>query len=262
VSLRYGILNLIVFVIIILLASKTYKAWIDPIEVTPEKAVIRKTLEKIKSPPIAGDKKESPNLSPHMIISEKNIFSPDRREFSTETKPEVKKPIVRPQIALYGVTLADDYQSACIGNSGSPAKKGEREAMTVKIGDNIGEYKLVKILPDRIALETMEDAFEVLLYDPAKPKKRIYAKAESKPAAITSTVPASSATSASPQIIPAQEPPKTAGSVRERTTKTPLPRPAPPTPSPSPRSRRTVPYSQGTSTPIGQPGSSTGSQTP
>jgi hypothetical protein len=134
--------------------------------------------------------------------------------------------------------------------------------MTVKIGDRIGEYKLAKILPDRIALEAMEDTFEVLLYDLAKPKKRIYAKTESKPAAITSTIPASSATSASPQIIPAQEPPKTVGSVRGRTTKTPLPRPAPPAPSPSPRSRRTVPNAPGTSIPAGQPGSSTGFQTP
>jgi len=253
VSLRYGILNLMVFVAIILIASKTYKAWTDPIEVTPEKEGIRKTLKKIKNHPIAGDKKESSNLSHHVIISEKNIFSPERKEFPTQTKPEVKKPVVRPQIALYGVTLADDYQSACIGNSGSPAQKGEKEAITIKIGDRIGEYKLTKILPDRIALEAMEDTFEVLLYDPAKPKKRIYAKTESKPVAITSTIPASSATSASPQIIPAQESSKTAGHVRERTTKTPLPRPAPPTPSPSPRSRRTSPYAPGTSGPIGPP---------
>jgi len=253
VSLRYSILNLMVFVVVILLASRTYKAWINPIEVTPEKEGMRKTLEKVKSPPIVGDKKESSNLYPHVIISEKNIFNPERKEFPTQTKAEVKKPVVRPQIALYGITLADDYQSACIGNSGTPVKKGEREAMTLKIGDNIGEYKLAKILPDRIALEAMEDTFEVLLYDPAKPKKRIYAKSESKPAAITTTIPASSAASASPQIIPAQESPKAAGSVRERTTKTPLPRPAPPTPSPSPRSRRTAPYAPGTSAPTGQP---------
>jgi len=258
VSLRYGILNLLVFVVIILLASRTYKAWTDPIEVTPQREAVRKTLEKTKSPPIAEDKKESSNLTPHMIISEKNIFSPDRRDFPIQTKPEVKKPVVRPQISLYGVTLADDYQSACIGNSGSPAKKGERETTTVKLGDRIGEYKLAKILPDRIALEAMEDTFEVFLYDPAKPKKRIYAKAESKPATITSTIPPSSATSALPQIIPVQEPPKTAGSVRERTTRTPLPRPAPPAPSPSPRSRRAAPYAPGASGPAGQPGTPTG----
>ena len=45
--------------------------------------------------------------------------------------------------------------------------------MNLKIGDRVGEYKLVKILPDRIALEAMEDTFEVLLSDPNKPKQRI-----------------------------------------------------------------------------------------
>lgn len=144
-SLRYGILNLLVFIIIILLASKTYKTWIDPIEATPEKIGIKKPVERIQSPPIAGDKKESPNLSPHIIISGKNIFSPDRKDFPV---PEGKKPVVRPQVILYGVTMAGDYQSACIGNSGSPVKKGERETITLKIGDRIGEYKLEKILPD------------------------------------------------------------------------------------------------------------------
>jgi hypothetical protein len=36
-SFRYGILNLLVLVIIILLASRTYKAWTTPVEMPPEK---------------------------------------------------------------------------------------------------------------------------------------------------------------------------------------------------------------------------------
>ena len=67
-SLRYGILNLLVFVVIILLASRTYKAWTDPIEVTPEREAVKKTAEKTKSPPIVEDKKESPNLPPHNYL--------------------------------------------------------------------------------------------------------------------------------------------------------------------------------------------------
>ena len=265
-SLRYGILNLLVFIIIILLASKTYKTWIDPIEVTPEKIGIKKPVERIESPPIAEDKKESPNLYPHIIISGKNIFSPDRKDFPV---PEGRKPIVRPQVILYGVTMADDYQSACIGNSVSPLKKGEREAMTVKIGDRIGEYRLAKILPDRIALEAMEDTFEVLLYDPSKPKKRIYAKSETKPAAITSTLSASPSSStnspASLQTTPSQETLKSAESVTGRMARTQAPMPAPPGPSPSPRSGRTSvrsAYAPSPSTPIGPPGASTGRQNP
>ncbi len=260
-SLRYGILNLLVFIIIILLASKTYKTWIDPIEATPEKIGIKKPVERIKGSLIAVDKKESPNLSPHIIISGKNIFTPDRKEFPA---PEGKKPVVRPQVILYGVTMAGGYQSACIGNSGSPAKEGEREAMTLKIGDKIGEYKLAKILPDRIALEAMEDIFEVLLYDPAKPKKRIYAKTELKSAAITTAFsassPSSTTSSGSSQITPSQEALKASGSISDRPLKPQVPKPAPPTPSPSPRSGRTSvgpAYAPSPSTPIGPPAAST-----
>lgn len=44
--------------------------------------------------------------------------------------------------------------------------------MTLKIGDRVGEYKMTKILPDRITLEADQDRFEVLLFDPRSPKKR------------------------------------------------------------------------------------------
>ena len=44
--------------------------------------------------------------------------------------------------------------------------------MTLKIGEKIGEYKLAKILPDRITMEATGDSFDVLLYDPKVPKKK------------------------------------------------------------------------------------------
>ena len=224
-SLRYGILNLLVFISIILLASKIYETWMHPIEVPLEMEATEKQVPKIQIPQIIQEKKEFSNIPSYTTISEKNIFNPERRDFTTQFGPERKKPLVRPQIILYGVAMAGDYQSASVSNPGRPLKKGEREAMTLKIGDRIGEYKLAKILPDRIALEAMEDTFEVLLYDPNKPKQRIYAKTDTKPAAITSTLhtsPATSTTSsASSQITPSQEAPKAAESVRESATRTP-----------------------------------------
>jgi hypothetical protein len=140
--------------------------------------------------------------------------------------------------------MADDYQSASIANPGRPLKKGEREAMTLRIGDKVGEYKLAKIFPDRIALEAAEDNFEVLLYDPNKPKQRVYAKAETKPAAITTVLPTSTVPSttpsASPQMTPFQEAPKPAESISESATKTQPPQTSsiPPYPQPTLRSRR------------------------
>jgi hypothetical protein len=163
--------------------------------------------------------------------------------------------------------MAGDYQSASITNPGRPLKKGEREAMTLRIGDRVGEYKLAKILPDRVALEAVEDTFEVLLCDPNKPKHGVYAKAETKPASITTvlpTSPASSATSsASSQITSSQEASKAAESVGEGATRTPVPvtSSSPPYPQPTLRSRRAS-SEPSPSTPTGPPETLTRSKNP
>jgi hypothetical protein len=71
--------------------------------------------------------------------------------------------------------------------------------MSLKVGDKVGDYKLAKVLPDRIVMEGIEDSFEVLLHDAKAPKKRMEVRTESKPAAVTSTLP----------TVPAPEAPKT-----------------------------------------------------
>lgn len=195
-TLRYSVLCLLALFIVVLLALKNYETWTAPLSVPLEKVVSKKPILKPESTPALGDQKDgkaSPSIASYIFIAEKNPFHPDRKEFPiiTETaKPEVKKPVVRPQVTLYGVTIAGDYRSASISYPGRSLQKGERETMTAKIGDRVGDYKLVKILSDRIGLETPEDSFEILLYDARTPKKRVYAKTENKPASVTSTLPA------------------------------------------------------------------------
>ncbi len=137
--------------------------------------------------------KKGPANLPYTVIAEKNIFSPERKEFPlvTQSPPagELKKPAPRPQIVLYGITIAGDYQSATLSNPVKPLPKGERETVTLKVGGMIGEYKVAKILVDRVVMESGEDSFEVLLYDPKNPKKRTYVRTETKPAAVASAVP-------------------------------------------------------------------------
>ncbi len=73
---------------------------------------------------------------------------------------------------LSGVVISDDYQAASVSSPGRVLRKGERETMTLKLGDKIGEYKLAKIGNDRITMETAGDSFEVLLHDPKKTKAK------------------------------------------------------------------------------------------
>ena len=149
--------------------------------------------------------KEPMPIGSYILISEKNIFSPERKDFPT-TPLEKSKPILRPQVILYGVAIATDYQSATVVNPGRPLRKGERETLTIKIGEKIGGYKLAKILPDRIAMESNGDTFEVLLYDSKKPKKQMEARAETKPEIIASAQPVPVPPSGEvPTPAPAQE---------------------------------------------------------
>ncbi len=235
-SLRYGVLCLLLFFVVSILFLKNYETWTLPIEVVPEKEGTKKSVAKIESSPSPVGQKEPTAIESYILIAEKNIFTPERNDFPIITSPGSelsKKALVRPKIILYGVTFAGDYQSASISNPGRPIQKGEREIMTLKVGDRIGEYQLAKILPDRIMLEAPEDTFEVLLYDPKMPKQRVYTKTESKPPTVTSTLPPSTPPVEAPKPtpplvrIPAVPP-------RERAVETQVPRPAPPTLSPSP----------------------------
>jgi hypothetical protein len=243
-SLKYGILIFLFLIIIALLALKNYGVWNHTIDLSPEKGFIKKSDSKTESPPTMGSSKKPISIESYIFIAEKNIFSPERKEFpiiasSSPMAEFPKKPIARPQIILYGVMISDDYQLATIVNQSRPPKKGEREMMTLKIGEQIGEYKLSKILPDRIIFEAPEDTLEVLLYDPKTPKKRSDIKTASKPATVTSSI--ASSTSA-PDEIPKPTPVKETTEkpkepVQERVA-TPPQLPIPTTPSNLPPATR------------------------
>jgi hypothetical protein len=228
-SLRYTALCLLLGFIVLLLGIKNYDLWTQPIEGFLEEGGTKKGETKTETAAMTGGPRETTSMAATLMISEKNIFNPERKEFSV-TIPDQSKPMMRPQIILYGVTIKEDYQSATIVNPGRPLQKGEREMMTLKIGERVGEYRLVKILPDRITMEAGEDSFEVLLYDANLPKRRTSIRTESRPAEVTTTSPA-------PAPAPAPVPKAAAAPApveppRERVIEAPLPRPiSPPLPS-------------------------------
>ena len=181
-SPRYVTLSLVALCIIFLLILKNYETWTRSVEITPERTTVKKQETKIENPPAARPQKvEGMTQHDAATIAAKNIFSPDRRDFAAQSS-EARR-IVRPQIILYGTTIGDDYQFASIVNPGRSLLRGERETMSLKVGDKVGDYKLAKVLPDRIVMEGGEDSFEVLLHDAKTPKKRTEVRTETKPAA-------------------------------------------------------------------------------
>jgi hypothetical protein len=195
--------------VIFLLILKNYETWTRSVEITPERSTVRKQEAKIENPSTARPQKVAGMTQPDAAsIAVKNIFSPDRKDFPAQSSDTRK--VVRPQIILYGTTIGDDYQFASIVNPGRSLLRGERETMSLKVGDKVGDYKLAKVLPDRIVMEGGEDSFEVLLYDAKAPKKRTEVRTESKPAAVTSTlptVPAPGAPKTTPPAVAEKAPP-------------------------------------------------------
>jgi hypothetical protein len=181
-------------------------------------------------------------------MAEKNIFSPERKDFPIIKPPMAeapKKPPARPKIILYGVTVVGEYQAASLANPGRPLQKGERETFTVKLGERIGEYKLAKVSSDRISLEAEGDSFEVLLYDSTTPKRRMDVRTETKPTTVISTqpTPAVPVPGSIPGAPPLPIPTAPAKPVPPKETIAPTPPPPGPTmPTPSrPGRGRTIP---------------------
>jgi hypothetical protein len=267
--LKYRILSIVALVIILFLAFDNHEIWAQAVEPLqkPQKEETKLLEKKAETLPTTGPVKDTRSTQPQISIAEKNIFSPNRKDFFIPGA--ASKPIVRPQVVLYGVTIAGDYQAASVSNPGRPLQKGERETFTIKLGEKIGDYKVTNISSDRITLEVDGDRFEVLLYDSRTPKKRIEVKTETKPATITSTQPAATAPvpgTAAPSTPPVSAQAPTPSLPPRAVTPSPPATPAPPaTRTPTPyglgtRGGRT-PYapSQGTSgtpapTPQGAPG--------
>ena len=251
-SLRYGVLCLLLVFVVLLLFLKNYETWTRPIKFIPEKNVTKKSGTKIEGSPSIVGQKEPTTIEAYILIAEKNIFSPERKEFpimksltaeAAEAAKAAKKPPVRPKIILYGVTVVGEYQAASLANPGRPLQKGERETYTVKLGERIGEYKLAKVSSDRISLEAEGDSFEVLLYDSTTPKKRMGVRTEIKSTTIISTQPTPAAPV--PGTPPAPPLPITAVPAKPvPPAQTIAPTPAPPTPAtptlPRPGRGRTI----------------------
>jgi hypothetical protein len=259
-SPKYGFLSFLVLGVVLLLIFKNYGVWTQPVELVPEKNVGKRSQSRPQNKPevpsTIGAQKDPASIKSYISIAAKNIFSPERKDFPIPMG-NGKKELVRPQIILYGVTIVGDYRAASIANPGRPLQKGERETFTVKTGERVGDYKLAKILSDRITLEAQGDTFEVLLYDSKMPKRRMDVKTEGRPATVTSTQPVP-AGAASGTSVPASTPAPTRTpmpippAVQGRVT-TPPPAPVSPSTSPPYSRRGRTPYSPPYSPPSGNP---------
>jgi hypothetical protein len=106
--------------------------------------------------------------------------------------------------------------------------------MGLKVGEMVGEYKLAKILPDRIILDEAGDSFEVLLYESKMSKRRSDVKTDNRPVTVTNPFATPADVSKPVQVQTATKEPPTGISEPTREMERPLPRVTTPTQSPTP----------------------------
>lgn len=172
---HYGLFNFLLSIIIIFLFVKNYETWTKPEPRPITKEESKRSESKGDAIPLLSSLNIPKfDVSSLPALAQKNIFHPERREF-VSLNPEQPKtmPLNRPQIQLQGILITDEVMKASLTLEGRSLPKGEKAVRTLNLGDQIGEYKLTKILPDRIVLEGPGDVYEVFLYDLKSPKKRM-----------------------------------------------------------------------------------------
>jgi len=224
-SKKYLVLNILLCLMILAFAIDSYEIWHEPAELLTDTGIgYWKSEIKDENPSTRASTKEPMSAQSYNLIAEKNIFSPERKDFPLPPAPaESQKPIVRPSVILYGVAIGENRQYAVVVNPGRALRKGERETLHLTVGEKIGEYKLARILPDRITMEGNGDTFEVLLDDSKNPKRPVEPRPKSKPSMIANLQTASSPNSGEPPTPapPQQSVEKPAARVQARAS-TPL----------------------------------------
>ncbi len=110
---------------------------------------------------------------PYAIISEKNLFRPDRTGWDIE-KPETKmmdKKVDIDKLSLYGTIIIGDKKSALIHDK--KAKKKDKKSELYSLGDYIGGYVLAAIDEKRVVLDYYGEKETLYLHEGKEPPKDI-----------------------------------------------------------------------------------------
>src|SRR5262249_4119088 len=119
-------------------------------------------------PPLAAPPARPP-LAEFAVVAEKNLFSSTRTESAPEpprvaagapTAPPAPKP------RLYGVVLLPEGRGRAYLEDVQ-----RRRVFGYSEGDLVGDARLEQIKSDRVVLRRGSETFEVLLYDPSKPRQ-------------------------------------------------------------------------------------------
>jgi len=127
-----------------------------------------------KSPQIARvttDDLQTPSVTEYAVISEENLFHPDRK-IPVEKKAEESLP--KPDFVLFGTLITGGTSLAYLEDLKAPRKtvgRGERQ-IALKKGDTMSGFTLKEIETDKVVMVRGEEKVVIPINDPDHPKDR------------------------------------------------------------------------------------------
>lgn len=161
------ILNILLIAAIILMANYTVLPLLH-IDIKYTLPFRKKTVDEKEVTPVEHN---PPSPSDYMIISEANLFHPERI-IPPEKKEE--QPLPKPEFVLYGTMISDNISLAYLEDMKAPRStpgRGKRQ-VALKKGDTISGYTLKEIEVDKIVMVRGEDKMTVPVHDANRPKTR------------------------------------------------------------------------------------------
>jgi len=217
------LLNLTLFVIILVLSGVALMSVSNVnVKVTPHSGKAKAVTQNADTP---SSFVQAPSLSDYAVITENNIFHPERKA------PKEEKYQPKPELVLYGTIVSDALSVAYIEDKKAPQTspgRGKRQ-IVVKQGDTISGFVLKEIHTDRIVLMRGDETMVVYLSDMEKQRG-------------TDTTLSSKSATSQPPLLPGASP----GSKPVTPPKPSVPPPSSPLPTPAPApTKQTPPPSPG-----------------
>lgn len=163
-----NLLNMLLAAVLILMADHTILPFMNAniryMLPSPKKAVETKEEKPAEHSP--------PSPSDYIIVSEENLFHPERK-IPAEKKAE-EAPLPKPEIVLYGTLIADNTSLAYLEDLKAPRStlgRGKRQ-IVLKKGDTLSGFTLKEVDPDKIVMVRGEEKIVVHVLEPGKPKTR------------------------------------------------------------------------------------------
>jgi hypothetical protein len=169
---RLTLINILLLIILFFLLKQTSQLWFhNPTAIHSIKP--KKTSK--RDGQISLGKKAIPPKSSFDIISDKNLFHPERKWGEGVSKEGPKKNVLpnitsNKEVILYGVMIFGNQRIALLGE-GSPSAKRSKEKKKVSIGDTFAGYQVVEIYPDKITLQREGQLKTLDLYKPKKDRR-------------------------------------------------------------------------------------------